>query len=628
MKSSFFLLPLLFFGTLNMCFSQVPFIEVLNPNEVSLDSTEAVRYDSIVGFGENYQKYLIRINPIQNYVSLDTITISIPLAEIGEIQFVTTAIEYRNDSSFSLTGYNLSGGFLNFTLLESEIGANMFIPESQSLYQFNSISESYAVMLRYPNWTGFESIGCITTGEDGDQEDYYPDEFSGPDSLNYAQERSICDHNRIRVLVLFTTQGRNESFLRGSNMNRDAQRLIDELNLSIANTGISRSRISFALADTRLLGSFVEDDEDEDIQGDVELLSNNQEAQEMRDEVLADIVVLITGNVYGNIFGVARDIRASESRAYAISTYEFTFNGNLTGTHEIGHLIGTRHQRCRRCPSACDPKWSKYKGYKVGSDMRTIMHVQGCGRTRVNVWSSSGAKFMGQSTGNTNNRNSGILKNRASKVACFREGVPPIPPPPPLSIYYIEGPLFLCPDNAFPQYEVHYNQNVFQNPIFNWDISENGLFNWTTIIGKIKNGNPVTLTQPNNLPDVFWLRATVSDPSGTTASTTIQVRKRDEPYSCNTFLRILREANEQDGTNSEYILYPNPTNNDIFVSGIVGKVWYKIFSSAGELIKIGTDNLSKDQELNISLTYFPAGLYFMELIMENNESHVMKLVKK
>ena len=115
MKTLILLFPLLFLGTFNICFSQVPFIEVLNPNEESLDDIESARYDSIVGFGENYQKHLVRINPIQNYVFRDTITITIPLSEIGEIQFVTTGIEYRNDSSFSLTAYNLSGAFLNFT---------------------------------------------------------------------------------------------------------------------------------------------------------------------------------------------------------------------------------------------------------------------------------------------------------------------------------------------------------------------------------------------------------------------------------------------------------------------------------------------------------------------------------
>lgn len=508
----------------------------------------------------------------------------------------------------------------------------MFIPENQTLYRFNSFSESYAVMLKYPNWTSFGPSICLSTGPDDDTEDYYPDEFYGPDSLNVSQERSSCDNNRIRVLVLFTREGRNRSFGSGSNMRRDAQSLIDELNLSMTNTGIARRKISFVLADARLITSFTESDENDPLRitDDLESLIENQEARDIRDEVLADIVVLITDDVYGDFFGLAGDIRAKEDRAYAISTYGPTFSGNLTGTHEVGHIIGTRHQRCNTCSAiGCDDTRGRYKGFTVGSDMATIMHTfASCNTRRVNVWSSSGARFMGQSTGNRRNRNSGVLKNRAHKVACFREGTPPGPPPPPVLIYFIEGPLIICPTNAFPQYEVHYNENVFQNPNFNWEISENGLFNWTNAFGKIKNGNLVTLTQVNNLPDVFWLRATVSDPSGISASLTIQIRKSDDPWSCNQIYRILREANEKDEANSSYVLYPNPTDNDIFVSGIVGNIKYKIYSSAGELIKTGTDNISEDQDLNISLNDFPAGPYFMELKIEDNDTHVMKFIKK
>ncbi len=610
----------------NHGFSQVPFLEILDPNQEELDSMELESYNSVTGIVENHEKNLIRINPLADYFTFDTLKIQVPLSEIGEISFATVGSQYRSDSSYYWVGYNLDGSGLRMGVYETGIIGTMFIVENQTRYQFSSISDNYGVLIKYPTWKEIEpNFSCITTGEDGDQEDYYPDEFS-EDSLSFgAEERSVCDHNRIRVLVLHSENARIEARRDGVNLATVANNLIDELNTTNANTGISSSRIHFVLADVRLLPNFIEGN---NIQDDVSALPSNQLAQQMRDETFADLVILISDNNYvGNqgIAGIAREIRAKNSRAYAISALNPTIN-NFTGTHEIGHLIGTRHQRCTRCLPGCDSKWSNYKGYHIGDNMRTVMRTQACGRERVPVWSSSGAKFMGMSTGYWRNRNSGIIKNRASRVACFRKGSPPGPPPPPQLIYYIDGPMILCPSMIDdPNYKVVYNKNIFNNPSFSWDMSRNGISNWVPIPSFIDHGDEITLTNFQNLPDFFVLRVTVSDNSGNNATATFPVRYHDV-LDCSA-LRIL-PFEEDNNVNSEAVLYPNPTTSDIFVAGVSGHIRYYIFSSTGKFMKKGSSLIEDQEELRLSLEGYPPATYLLVLEDESNNESSFKIVKK
>lgn len=195
-------------------------------------------------------------------------------------------------------------------------------------------------------------------------------------------------------------------------------------------------------------------------------------------------------------------------------------------------------------------------------------------------------------------------------------------------IYYIEGPLFICPENFFPQYEVIYNDNIFNNPIFSWDMSLNGISNWIPIPGFIDLGEKITLTNPQNMPEFFVLRVTISDNSGNISSTTIPVRKKDEPYSCNVFQRIIENESNPTDLTSETILYPNPTSNEIFVTGISGNIQFQILSSAGGVMKNGLRNVKEQEEMKISLKEFPAGTYLLVLNEESNKRSTFKIVKK
>src|SRR5690606_15242757 len=116
-----------------------------------------------------------------------------------------------------------------------------------------------------------------------------------------------------------------------------ARSFIDELNTTTTSSGLKRSDINFILANTIELEGFIENREDG--KGDVKLLTESEDAQDLRDENLADIVILFTRPVYTGLAGIVRKIKAKEDMAYCLAEIDAVESG-FTGSHEIGHVIG------------------------------------------------------------------------------------------------------------------------------------------------------------------------------------------------------------------------------------------------------------------------------------------------
>ena len=192
--------------------------------------------------------------------------------------------------------------------------------------------------------------------------------------------------NDVRVLLLYT----DEAEKRCSDMSKVGRDLVKQLNIAINNTEIKFSEVRYEHTATVSLHDFTE--QDDDPFGDLRLLRARGDivgdaVHDLRFLVEADLVILLTGKKYKldgePYFGLA-DI-------HHIGDFLFGFGivdvraafGTSTFTHEIGHLMGGKHElQGNTSPNPLSPlfaraySWSKknYERTVIGYHHRRILY--------------------------------------------------------------------------------------------------------------------------------------------------------------------------------------------------------------------------------------------------------------
>lgn len=140
------------------------------------------------------------------------------------------------------------------------------------------------------------------------------------------------------------------------------------------------------------------------------------EVHALRDRHHADVSVLIVDDPMG--CGLAAQIRAPENRAFAVVDQGCAQTSYSLG-HEIGHIIGTRHD------PALDDSMQPFTyghGFVNGKEWRTMMgYKDSCdGCPRIPVWSSPAIKIKGAPAGDAMSDNARVIAEEAARVAAFR----------------------------------------------------------------------------------------------------------------------------------------------------------------------------------------------------------------
>lgn len=211
-----------------------------------------------------------------------------------------------------------------------------------------------------------------------------------------------------------------------------------------------------------------------------------------RDQYGADIVVLLTAT--GQYCGIAYWIEVPSSDAFAISRNDCSV-GNYTFAHEIGHLIGGRHDN----DPASSPRAYAHGYVYSPAYWRTVMAVVQSGINRIPYWSNPNKTYGGVAMGTSNwNDNARVWNERAATVANFKSPAPPAP------TVTISGP-----SNMFQGTSDTFTANVSGGtPPYNyqWYYRHETNWNWTAT-----GTNSSTYTHTAGPPNGEYVRVVVTD---------------------------------------------------------------------------------------------------------------------
>jgi hypothetical protein len=138
--------------------------------------------------------------------------------------------------------------------------------------------------------------------------------------------------------------------------------------------------------------------------------------RKLRNEKRADVVALIVDDASG--CGLSTRVAADADEAYVV-VHHACASLSYSLAHEVGHIIGARHDR------ALDPNMTPFPyghGFVNGKKWRDIMSYKAScdGCPRRPVWSNPIVKFMGDVAGTPDTDNARVILERAERVSKFR----------------------------------------------------------------------------------------------------------------------------------------------------------------------------------------------------------------
>ncbi len=141
-----------------------------------------------------------------------------------------------------------------------------------------------------------------------------------------------------------------------------------------------------------------------------------EEVHALRDQHKADVAALIVHDPNG--CGLSAAVAPPADRAFTVVHHECAAL-SYSLAHEIGHIIGARHDL------ALDDDRKPYPyghGFVSGKDWRTMMsYEESCdGCPRLPIWSSPLIKVRGVAAGDETADNARVIAEGASRVAAFR----------------------------------------------------------------------------------------------------------------------------------------------------------------------------------------------------------------
>ena len=230
-----------------------------------------------------------------------------------------------------------------------------------------------------------------------------------PEAVRQALEAKTIT---IDLMVLYTKNAVNDYLGEPAGLIADA---IEEANETFARSGLGN--ISLRLVHTQLV-DFDEAGSDhyEILYAMVDGVGAFNHVSKLRNEKGADIVGLIIDSPSG--CGLSTRVGADAEEAFFVAHHACAAN-TFTIAHEVGHIVGTRHDRLI---DANNMPFPYAHGYVNGTKWRDIMsYRQSCGSCpRIPYWSNPRVLYKGEPTGTAASDNARVILEQAERVSKFR----------------------------------------------------------------------------------------------------------------------------------------------------------------------------------------------------------------
>lgn len=297
------------------------------------------------------------------------------------------------------------------SILENNVYADL--STSIGTYNLHSISDTKVIVVKYE-----------------------ADIAEEPENSHFAKEEDMSEEEVhvirdatppvLRVLFLYTHAALN--LVGSSNPNAQMRQVvydyINKANESFVNSNIN-ARIQLAY-----IGPTNYNEASQTWANALKHFSNNNdgymdEVHTLRNKYAADICVLFLDK--DDYCGEAKTITANATTAFCIVHPTYGCNFKFTAVHEIGHLVGCRHNYSNDVNLVPYPYCHGYIHYvenNPNNSWRTMMSYDNSCETgckRIPYWSNPNVTYNSIPMGNTSLANNArVWNNRASTVADFR----------------------------------------------------------------------------------------------------------------------------------------------------------------------------------------------------------------
>ena len=602
------------------------------------DPLDLVRIANLTDSPDVLEHSIVKVGYLPDFVDGMYLNFSLP-GEDYVYSFLAKNVIYKEaEDAYHWYGRNLdTENVVSITRSLGRTSASLIDKVNDYYYEIVDLAEDKGLLIKYA--LDYLSEDICDTPVNLPDDDNYPEpeetyDWSTNDSENIVGNRDDCGTKTIRVLFLSTVG----AGLIG-NPATVAARVIMQANSTAQMSGTDTA-IVFELAGVELLPGFLENPNDP--QGDLRDLSDNQDAQDLRDAHFADIVMLLTDNVYPGIAGRALGIKVRESRAYCIAEIDDASNANGTGVHEISHLIGARHQRCVNCINGCDPSFTYAHGNVLEDiGLKTAMGVLTCDGIRVLQWSNPDVDIApGFPSGESGRDNARRIDNHGPKVACFRDS-PPVPGLENSLSVGISGPVFIDDlDNTYTYFS-SVSSNAVPPLTFLWEVSDNG-FEFEIVSSE----EDYFVDNINEIPEgPFSLRLTVFDSSNQTGSATFNAVRNpnftDSPISSSIDqdemldfvaknksvsdrFEMFSTEKSQLSSLQEFSVFPNPVTDKLNIVSDEAIQLVIIRDYQGKMIV--RQEVENQTKFEIDSRQLPSGVYYIFLLSVNS-SFTKKIIK-
>lgn len=310
----------------NKLYAQTTFFTVYQPNQVAMTAAQSVRYNLLLNDTTISQLSIVSTADVRSFLANDTLVFQLP-GQNTNVSAVAQRIEESAASGYTWSASLVNNlGYLSFIYQNNQTFG--FIQIGQDFYELYPMNENYEFLVK-------KDLNPLVDCGMGD-----PPPPPGPDPIECdGLQAGFLEYNTcpavVSVLLVITQNAKNwilNQYGSISGFVQESQAIVNQamLNSDIPNKTV---RIRWVEKD---LDPALSNDIDDDRLALPSLIGSD------RANHFADVAFLVTKQGYGLASGAVLAIGPDFSNAFGIVEANY-FNADYTFAHELGHLLGCRH---------------------------------------------------------------------------------------------------------------------------------------------------------------------------------------------------------------------------------------------------------------------------------------------